>query len=319
MANATNSTLKLEAYINSVRGLYTFYIAFNCVLCVLGTLVNVWFAGSILTSRNLRVSLRNQLLCNLAISHLIQTLFVCPAEVADTIDLINPPWRKEIYCNAIAVWSILGHVQSGLDDWLVVFLVATFLLNSLKVDLRAKLSSGGEKACKCLMHLFPWALICTVTVVSIVVVFGSRYCHHVTYRNVWLFETLYTVLPNGVSLLLLILLYVLKRRQPAGGSRTVGQETDETDGPLAYILTMAVIVFCEANSLLMVFEWKAGNSTPNRTAIWATMASYSRVIIALFPFLLFPDIRERLAVWRPWKRDSAPAGIDLTTAYKNEA
>ena len=236
-------------------------IGFDGLLCTIGTFVNLWFLWSILSSVALRRTLRNQLICNLIIAHLFQTLILSPAEIAYLVDILNPPWTQASLCNTETVESIIGHIQSALADWLVVFLVGTFCASSLRLNLAAKITPRCSTALQVAMHIFPWILVVTVTSVSIQVLFGPEKCHNIPSSQRYVYETMYTILPTCISILLLIIC-VAKRNQATSPQTSMARQqletAPETDRLSAYVVMIIIVILCEIASILVNFQRKSG-------------------------------------------------------------
>ena len=257
MANSTSMsppmTANYDVYLQRIRGTAITVIGFDILLCTLGTFLNIWFAASILSCRDLRKTFRNQLICNLAISHLFQTLVASPAEIVNLLDLLHPPWNNDVYCRALAVESIFGYIQSGLADWLILFLVATFVVNSLKIKMAEKRNTRCVVFCKLVLHISPWLLVVAATLLSIIKLFGPDQCHVVHYFQLYLYEAFYTILPTSISIGLLVALYVWRRRQASRGVSVNYDTFEDTDfrseSMAAYIWILVVVLLCEAANL----------------------------------------------------------------------
>ena len=256
----------LDNFLASIRDIVLTRIVFDVVLITFGTFLNLWFAASILTSNDLRGRLRNQLISNIAISHLLLTLIASPASVADYLDLIHPPWNFDVYCHAIAVHTFVTFIQSGVTDWLCLFLVATFVLDTLKYDPTSSLSPRSARLSKLALNVGPW-LVVGISCISSIITLSTMRCFHIPISQYYLFETFFTVIPAGLTLLLLVGLYVLRRKQASQGDSGPQNNTREqriqsatdSDSPFAYILALIVLCVCETGQLIGTFDYKNDN------------------------------------------------------------
>ncbi|GFR68333.1 hypothetical protein ElyMa_000275700 [Elysia marginata] len=312
-------TASFETFLAPRRRTIISVIGFDLLTCTLGTFLNVWVAASILTSRTLRHVLRNQLVCNIAISHLVQTLVVSPAEIVNFLDLLHPPWEKAIYCHAMTVQSILGHVQSGLTDWLIFFLIAAFCVNFLRPNLAMRMSPMFVTVCKIAVHIVPWLVITSATIVSITKMTSAHKCFWIPRSTIWLYETVYTIVPTCISALVLTALYLMRQRRGGlAGALVYSNMEDEKVETMArpdkfspYIWAMIIVLACEITNLVVLFKGKNKNAVQFNVRQSAAVLSNFRVMLGLLPYLLFPDIRNRVSTWRPWKQHTAPPQTEL--------
>ncbi|GFS15638.1 hypothetical protein ElyMa_003192300 [Elysia marginata] len=326
-SNITNSSKRhVSKYFEDYRMVVTWTLAIETVFMVVGTGLNLWFLLSILTSKDLRVRMRNQLIVNLNAVHLLQTTVKCPVLILKNAAVLHRVLlTREFFCHTYSIITSADQTQSFIADWLMVFIVGIFIANIMDVDVASKWTPQVSRFSKAAMHLLPWVVAIVVTPIGISQATRWYPCLVIPWRKLYIFETVYTIIPTAITLLLMVIAIVLRYRRFSHGSRTGGANMGvqligkgaEIDNTFAYVFAAFLCVACEVCHLIFSFEiieWKY-------RGLKYHMASYlvsdSRVILMLLPWLLLPDIRQRLRSWRPWQREAA--GIDLTIAYGKES
>ncbi|RUS83480.1 hypothetical protein EGW08_008730 [Elysia chlorotica] len=290
-------------------------IGFESLLCVAGTLANLWFLWSILSSSRLRRSMRNQLLCNLMIAHLVQTLIVSPVEIAEYIHIINPPWDFDVYCRLEAMENIVGHIHSALTDWIIVFLVGLYCANRLNLNLAAKVGPRLGTMCQVAIHTIPWIIVVTATSVTFSKFVGLGRCQYVPSYQKFLLETFYTIIPSILSVLMLLALCVMVRRQSDIAHTDMRRQADlalSSDRMVAYVAIVGITWVCEIANITTTLQKQIDKVG---TGYWMecmiNLISGYRALLGLLPLLFLPDILDRVKTWRPWQPQIEPARIDL--------
>lgn len=331
MENATNITNSSKgdngrSYFSNYILLMRWTVGMETVYTIVGTMLNLWLLLSILTSRDLRVRMRNQLIVNLCIVHLVQTLIKGPLQILKSLNILyRLVMTWEFFCHTYSIIMNVDYAQSLLADWLMVFLVGIFIANILDLDVSSKWTPQVSLLSKAVMHLFPWIVAIIITPVAIHQASRGFLCLFVPYNKLFVFETAYTLIPLGITVLLIIVAVVLRYRRFSRGSSTSGANMaviligkgPEIDNVFAYILASAICIACEICHLIIAFEF-AGRKYRGMAFRFASfLIGDSRVIFMVVPWLLLPDIRQRIRSWRPWQRE--PTGIDLTVTYGKES
>ena len=261
-----NTSVDLDYIYSIIKG----YVAFNFLLMLFGSAINLWFITCILTSRDLRHRLRTQLICNLSLSSLLVTLVKAPIMgvcFSLVVHRITMDWAS--ICRLTTLVDVLDTLQSGLGDFLLVTLILLFIASELDFDLSTRLTPGTVRILKIAGHLTPWLVITIATAVAFRALqeetpYGSNSIH---YKNVYLFPIFFTISPLGISILLLVAYRVLVWRRGGGGQgagagngdsrgeQLVGQ-APEKDSPYVYILAVVVAAGCELCQTILHFEWK---------------------------------------------------------------
>ncbi|BFZ00697.1 hypothetical protein BsWGS_03736 [Bradybaena similaris] len=156
----------------------------------------------------------------------------------------------------------------------------------------------------------------------------ARYSHHrcffSTEAAVKVFTSLDTAVPLTLSGLLLMVTAVLKyRRYPQGRSSDTlraqlidaGSQIDPLHPFTAIFVTAVASDFC-----MMFFFYNLRLFSRLEIKIWIDFyvafvtLPYLRIIVVPVMLLLFPDIRERIKIWRPCRRLTLRS--DLVVTYQ---
>ncbi|RUS88964.1 hypothetical protein EGW08_003300, partial [Elysia chlorotica] len=324
-SNITNTSRRYDSFMDEYRLVMSWTLGMETVFMLVGTALNLWLMLSILTSRDLRVRMRNQLVVNMNAVHLVHTMFTSPVIILQCIAVLKRVfWSYEFFCHTYSIIIIIEFIQSFIADWLMVFIMCIFISNITDIDLASKVTPLVSRLIKATMHLLPWLVAIIVTPISISQVTRWYPCLLVPYKQLYIFETVYTVIPTCLTVLLMVAAVVLRFRRFSTGSSTASGNMGvqllgkgpEIDNTFAYLLAAAVCVACEICHLVFVFEIMDWKYRGLRFEMVGYILSDSRVILMVFPWLLLPDIRQRIRNWRPWRREIT--GIDLTMAYGKE-
>ena len=267
-SNITNSSKRYSSFIDEYRMVMNWTLAMESVYMVVGTALNLWLIVSILTSRDLRVVMRNQLIVNMSLVNIVQTIFKCPTMVFKCVYILHRIMlTREFFCHTYSIITTVEFVQSFIADWLMVFMVIIFITHILDIDLATKVTPQGSCICKAVMHLLPWLVAIIVTPISISQATRWYPCLLVPYRKLYIFETVYTIIPTCLTVLLMVVATILRFRRFSRGSNTASGNMavhligkgPEIDNTLAYLLAAGICVLCEICNLIFVFEvisWK---------------------------------------------------------------
>ncbi|RUS75774.1 hypothetical protein EGW08_016460 [Elysia chlorotica] len=301
------------------HALQAIYIS-HCVFVVIGTLLNLWLFFCIVTSKDLRERFRNQLICNMAVLHLTESLIKSPIIVAFILKVLSGNTIEEP-CHFIAAINNTERIQSFIVDWLLVFLVALFLAQVLGCSPPNKLTPLSLRIGKVLLHVLPWAAALVVTPSLVYFYQGENACLSPPYLSHFVFTSINTVTPVILSMVLAILATALScwRRQSWAsrmGANLINGPRD-VDSCFAYIAAVVTTAACEICNVAFYMYLKINMRFLGiGFEAAALILSDSRVIFMVLPWLLLSDVRCRLKTWRPWYRP--PPGIDLTVTYDKE-
>ncbi|GFN93948.1 LOW QUALITY PROTEIN: hypothetical protein PoB_002045400 [Plakobranchus ocellatus] len=220
-SNITNKTWDKSEQIRIFLQVMTWTAALEIIFTVVGTFLNLWLLGSILTSRDLRVRMRNQLICNLSILNLVQTVIKSPAMTSIAIIfLYRIRVSIDVFCQTFSITTVVEFIQSFIGDWLMVFVIIIFIAHILDFDATAKLTPRTVKICKVVMHIAPWIAGIIITFISVVMLTRWHPCLIIPYEKMYAFEIAYTIIPTILSIVLLVVAFVLRQRRFSRGTST---------------------------------------------------------------------------------------------------
>ncbi|GFO19637.1 hypothetical protein PoB_004614200 [Plakobranchus ocellatus] len=222
--------------------------------------------------------------------------------------------------------TALELIQSFIHDWLMVLIVIIFIAHILDLNAEAKLTPQTLRVCKGVMNIAPWIAATILTVVGILSLRRSKLCFFFSSTKFYILEIPCTIIPTTLTIVLLVVAFVLRKRRFSRGTSTASGNMGvqllgrgpEIDNTTAYVVAVAVFAICEICNQIYFFDAKNLIYRGVVFDVVSYLLSQSRVVVAVFPWLLLPDIRERIKVWRPWKRQTA-TGIDLTMTYEKNS
>lgn len=214
-------------------------------VCVFGSAINIWLLLAILLDGTLRKRLRNQLICSLFIAYLIDTLSEFPVMITD---------RFRTYfltCKEVTVRASVDFIQNAVENWLFVFLIAVFITQLLKLDLRTKMGPKFSRIGTFFILLCPWIVALFLIPVAVSMNIGSRKLGNSTLCNRKF--TLQQII-NGhdisaliLGFLLLLISVALKYAslRSGGGLYRLQAEEEPTDPLKAYVLGIVLLSIFE--------------------------------------------------------------------------
>ncbi|CAL1541676.1 unnamed protein product [Lymnaea stagnalis] len=335
--DTTNSSVSYEDYIpdedftSLLSTLWRVWFAGHYLSIGLGIVLNLWLLLAILTSRDIRARMRNKIVCSFCVLHLLNCLLFTPMELEIT-RLMRLFHRVSCY-----VLSSVHHVllmQDFISNWTLVLLVIVFVAQICDYKPCARFKRSTIAIGTYALLALPWVAslvtipgITTPTFYSFVrnLNVSLAYfegCIFVTSDAFLIIKSLDTMVPLLVAVGLLSAAVVLRRRRFTRGFSSGmqvelldrGPEVDDHFGYTAAVVVTSVCDFAEALSFLELFEM--GMKQRWIYSVVEIFLSETKVFLIVLPWLLFPDIRERVKTWRPWH--CAKPGIDLTLVFKND-
>ncbi|GFO45992.1 hypothetical protein PoB_007249700 [Plakobranchus ocellatus] len=292
---------------------------------LLGLFVNIWLFASIITSREIRVRMRNQIICSILILHLLEIVFMQSITFFKTIDILwVMEWPLFKTCYYLDYSLSMSLIETVISDYLIVIVCAIFLAQLLEFDPATRLTPVTLRLGKLAFLSFPWVLGLIAIPVSLELIAVKDYpCVKIDTSKHYVFCVIYTILPICLSIMLISAALLLRWRRFRLGPLTVQNNTGvqqmglgaEIDNPLAYIAAVAVCVLCEIVSIFIIFEASSGHSRGVYFNTAAQILAQSRLVLLPFVWLFLRDIRERVKTWRIWHGTGPAPGVDLSVTY----
>ncbi|CAL1532559.1 unnamed protein product [Lymnaea stagnalis] len=298
------------------------------VTVAFGILPNLWILLAILTSKDIRARMRNKIICSFCVLNLLNCLLFMPMQ----IEAIRLNRRyKSVSCYFASAVSLIYLLQDFICNWTLVLLVVVFIVGICDYKPCAGFANLTTTLATYAILALPWAAsLITVPVITSSTFYPYMRDRNVSYTEGCIFATsdafliiksLDTMVPLLVAVGLLVAAVVLRRRRFTRGFSS-GMQVElldrgpEVDDHFGYTATVVVTFVCDFAVALMVFDLVEMRMT--QRWIYSTVAyimSQTKVVLIALPWLLFPDIRERVKTWRPWY--CAKPGIDVTLVFKN--
>lgn len=306
-----NSTFEYEDYDASI---WDVTLTADYLAIPLGTLTNLWLLLALLTSRGIRSRMRNKLICSLSFLYLLNSSLAFPIQRKIFNSFMA---GYGISCHSLSAVHHVDLMQDFISNWTVVLMVAAFLTKT-----------SGYKPCggfklqtidigTYAVLAFPWlASFVTVPAITHATHYLEKRNRNVSTFDECVFTTddsyrvvksLDTFVPLVAAVAMLVAAVVVRRRRFAGASSSGskvhlldgGQEVDKVYGyAAALVLTFTIDVLDVVGTLVTSKTYSAYTPTIVVTVYFLTQ---SKVYLSFLPWLLFPDIRERIKTWRPWQ------------------
>ncbi|CAL1532561.1 unnamed protein product [Lymnaea stagnalis] len=300
---------------------------FDYVAIAFGILPNLWILLATLTSPDLRARMRNKIVCSFCVLHLLNCLLFMPMEIE--IDRLSR--RYDILnCDLRNFVKLMELLQDFISNWTLVLLVVVFIARICDFKPCAGLTSLTTTLGTYAILISPW-------VASLVIIPGVRNslshyvtsnisstfsgCMFTTSDETLVIKSLDTAVPMFTAVTLMVTAVVLRRRRFTRGSPgdmevELIERGPEVDGHIGYTAAVGVSLVCDFATAFMSFDLVEMEIVPRWVFYTvACIMSQTKVFLTPLPWLLFPDIRERVKTWRPWRR--AKPGIDVTLVFKN--
>ncbi|BFZ20421.1 hypothetical protein BsWGS_23460 [Bradybaena similaris] len=290
-------------------------------LTIVGTALNLWFLVAILSSPVIRSRLRNKLICSSFVLHLINCAFILPT----TLGTMN----QDLNCALLTAVINVELMQDLVSNWLLIELISVFIAQIQDFNPRSRLSSRAATLGTIVLLAFPWvASLVAVPVIAFEfyrqVPDEEKFCFFLTFDALEVLRSMDTALPIILAILLVTAAAVMRHRRftlrnSSGMQTELLDPGPEIDSTLAYVIAVIVATLCDFLRLIFAFAFDLywlDFLTLMKLNFLAYVLPYYRAVLAPLPWLLLPDIRQRIRTWRPWHRPSP--GVDLTMAYKRE-
>ena len=249
-----------DEYIRATITLTTF----ETIFAVTGVLINAWLLTSILTSVTIRSRLRNQIICCIALLHLLEDLLVSSIHIIRYLNFLKQ-WRLSLFwrnCQTYNYLWIMNVIFCTAEDVLIVILACVFLAQVLDFDPASKLSSSRLKIGKVALALFPWVFALVAGPPTLVGIsrWRNSKCMLVKWREYFIVESVFTVTPLCVAAVVIAVAVLFRCARFGRGSITAQGNMGvhlmgsgrEIDSSLAYIGAWLV---CAASETLLLVCW----------------------------------------------------------------
>ena len=267
MANDANGNLGSYQEGNELLQAFTILLSFDSVYFVLTAAINSWLLASILTSETLRHKVRNQLICSLAILHLLDAFFINIIEITLSIGELKI-WNWMCNCSLNQYLEVMNLICSAIADILIATLASVFLAQVLDFDPISKLEPRRQKTGKFIFLVFPWVFAAIAAPLTIKAIRAEGYyCHQADWSRYFILETVYTVVPlclatgiTAVAVTLRCIRFFFRDSITAQDIMYVqlSGSGPEIDNSLTYITAVIVSALCEITLLVVYFEAGSG-------------------------------------------------------------
>ena len=266
MANDTNGSSRSYHDPDELRQAITILLSSDSVFFVLTAAINTWLLASILTSETLRHKVRNQLICSLAILHLLDAFFINTIDIALWVSYIKG-WSWMLNCSLNDYLEVMDLTCGTIRDILIATLASVFLAQVLDFDPISKLDTRRQKIGKFIFLVFPWVFAAIAAPLSLMAIRREGfYCHYADWSRYFILETVYTVVPLCLATGITAAAVTLRCIRFAQGSITAQGNMDvqlrgsgpEIDNSLTYIAAVCVSAVCEISLLVVYFELGSG-------------------------------------------------------------
>ncbi|CAL1541674.1 unnamed protein product, partial [Lymnaea stagnalis] len=283
------------------------------VAIAFGILPNLWILLATLTSQDLRARMRNKIVCSFCVLHLLDCLLFMPM----WIEAIRLSKRYGIFnCNLFNFITLIYLLQDFISNWTLVLLVVVFIARICDFKPYAGLTSLTTTLGTYAILISPW-------VASLVIIPGVRNslwysylksnnisttdgCVYSTPDAFLVIKSLDTAVPLFTAVALMVTAVVLRRRRFTRGFSgdmevELIERGPEVDSHFGYTAAVVVSFVCDFATAFMIFDLIEIRMTQRWVfSLVAYVMSQTQVFLTPLPWLLFPDIRERVKTWRPW-------------------
>ncbi|CAG5116615.1 unnamed protein product [Candidula unifasciata] len=320
-SNTTNTTSDFKRY-SFIPSFYSFREGSLLFISIVGTAMNLWFLAAILSSPVLRSRLRNKILCNSFLLHVVNCAIILPINFGISFS------RKDVGCALISMFNNVDLMQDFVDNWLLVIIIVIFIAQIQDFDLRSRFSDRTIKVGTVALLVVPWlsSLVVVPVIIKEHLSDSIKDCLVSTLDALEVLRAVDTALPIILAILLVIAAAVMKhcgftlRNSPVSTQSELLNRGPEIDNTRAYVVAVTIATLCDLLRLIRHLKIYNFSQHGIKTLLYAIVISGIlvdlRSILTPIAWLLLPDIRERIRTWRPWHRP-AP-GIDVTMTYKKE-
>jgi len=237
------------------------------IYVVLGLPLNMWLLCALVSFKQQRASLRNKLWCGLLAANVIETVYLS-ADLIKYFSGGNGRMSFEIWCSLYMVSYSVDSLLEFFSNCTCVSILATYLVNLLGLHRNLILTPLRIKVMNIAIPVAPvvlWLLMFPAILVNHGMSFSKTNCIFHTYNSYFIYTVLSTVVPVGLSILLLIACIVQNRRQCHSSDLYCDEMTYElfggkgqTDKLLPYIVLVCTVIFLDIPSFghIMWFDQK---------------------------------------------------------------
>ncbi|GFR63168.1 hypothetical protein ElyMa_001889200 [Elysia marginata] len=182
-------------YYNDYRTALTILLTCDFIGFFLVLAINGWLLGSILTSVTLRSKLRNQIICGVAVLHLLEDLLITPFDISYWLAYLNR-WNTLKGCAIGDYLTTMIVICTVIPDLLLVILASVFLAQVLDFDPASKLRPRYLRIGHIGILAFPWVFAGVITPLTLVGISHKGFpCLYVNWRRYYIVEAVFTVFP----------------------------------------------------------------------------------------------------------------------------
>lgn len=327
-SNSSNGSASRTSVENDglIRRLITGMTASEFIAFFLVLFINTWLLSCILSSNTLRSRLRNQLICSVSILYLLEAVFLMTFEIHYYLSFLH----RLSWLRGCAIWDYMHNMDMIcriIPDLLIVLLAFVFLAQVLDFDPASKLSPRYLRIGHVTLLVLPWVFASIVSPLALLGIAHIGFpCVYADYKRIHILESVFTIFPLCLAALTIGLAGIFRCTRFGKGNITAHGNMGvqlmgsgpQIDSSLAYGAAWIVSVASEICYQILFFSLGNGYRLGLvYNVVSFCIESYRGVFLPL-TFLFLTDIRQRVKVWRPWRRDTGPSGIDLTVAYNRE-
>ncbi|CAG5127624.1 unnamed protein product [Candidula unifasciata] len=298
-------------YKNRLRNL----LIVNITFAVAGTLINVWFLAAMLLSHEIRSRMRNKIIVGVLVVNLTETVILCGFRSVVSVALMLEAYHLS-HCIIYSVYESIYRIEDFVGNWYIVILLCVFA--SQAMQFKPRLDQRWKNILTAVIFISP----CLFAVFFVpLTMYGYDFfyrsynsmCMTSSLEALKVFEIVGTIVPHTLTVLILVITAVLKRLRY--------QHTDDRSQmdpwyPFLAVLVTAVVSDVSYTVFFMIPNPMDGLRSTTIEELFLAISIFTllRVIIMPLVLLLFPDIRERIKVWRPC-RQSAPPSDPKSSAH----
>ena len=261
MSNLDN-IIPIYGYDN-VTGSREFVKALAIDLCsdsltiLLGSIINLWFFISIVSSRELRSKLRNQVICSVTLYQLVKLfLFLLPQDfqvVSRSFPTVPTLFTK---CSFVDYMYTFSLADSIIPHYSIAILSFVFLAQVFDYDPTSNIRWTIVRMARFALLLFPWVLGFAAAPPSLVLISHSGYpCLTIDRSKIYALVIAYTFVPIVMSLVVVLTAAVFKcRRFHYQDQRLMGRDA-QVDSSLTYLAAVVVCILCGAGEVARCIDF----------------------------------------------------------------
>lgn len=312
---------KVEHDLDTVNRIF---LAFSSAVFALGTLLNTWFLLAVMTSQSHRSKLRSQLLCNLCVLHLGVSLVKSPLMVFFSKLLLDAAYWSTM-CDSLSLAIPLELVHSFLLDWLLVFTATVYLASVLGLDPAKRIGKRAVAVGKVLLNTLPWIASPALYPLLRDLFVSPDWCQNQVATRKHTYALVNLTVPTLACIVIISVACGLycKRVSGATGKKSLWnrmlRHEGGIDNPLIYFLTVGMSAALEGAFIFCVFKLAMGDTVRMPLLAVSCAVSSSRSVLLLVPWVLLPDVRDRLRTWRPWDspHDAGTEQLDMESSDRD--